>query len=131
MPSDYRLIGIFLSVLIILSLGIYKFGHEKAPPICDFVHWSTNFSPDRRFQIATYGRNCGVPRGGFSTHVALLNNEQTIENVAGNVYIVAGYPSLFKVNWVSNNLVEISGPNRKVVKISKSLNDISFHYQLE
>ena len=89
----------------------------------------TSISPNKKYKLVLFQRDCGATTG-FSSQISLLDNDKKLdlETDSGNVYIAKGYPDNFKIVWVNNNSVIIKRPKEKTYKIQKKVNNISFKY---
>ena len=97
--------------------------------MCGNTIIQTSVSPNQKYKLVLYQRDCGATTG-FSSQISLLDNNEKLdlEDDSGNVYIANGYPDNFKIIWISNNSVIIKRPQTKTYKIKKEVNNISFRY---
>jgi hypothetical protein len=71
--------------------------------------YSVAFSPDSKRKAVVYARNCENDNG-LVTHVSILNNDDSLPNENGNIFIQNGNPQTTNVtiNWVDNRELIIS-----------------------
>jgi hypothetical protein len=97
--------------------------------MCGNTIIQTSTSPNQKYKLVLYQRDCGATTG-FSSQISLLNIEEKLdlEDDSGNIYIADGYPDNFKIIWTSNNSVIIKRPREKTYKMKNKVNNISFKY---
>ena len=97
--------------------------------MCENTIIQTSVSPNHKYKLVLYQRDCGVTTG-FSSQISLLDIDEKLdlENDSGNIYIANGYPDNFKITWISNNSVIIKRPQTKTYRMKKEVNNISFTY---
>jgi len=97
--------------------------------MCGNTIIQTSTSPNQKYKLVLYQRDCGATTG-FSSQISLLDIDEKLdlEDDSGNIYIADGYPDNFKIIWISNNSVIIKRPQEKTYKMKSKVNNISFKY---
>jgi hypothetical protein len=82
-------VGIVLGALA-LSIGILIFILFNAD-MCGNTEYLSKTSPSGEHKVVMFERNCGATTD-FSTQISILDGDATLENEAGNVFIIPGHP---------------------------------------
>lgn len=95
--------GIAVLLLLMLVSGYYLFTQ-----VCANTVLSEALSPGKAWKVVLFERSCGSMTG-FSTQVSLMAPDQALQNDTGNVYVAEGYPEGYKVEWLSDSSLKVSG----------------------
>ncbi len=115
-----------ITIFIVLIIGVvvtYLF-----PDLCDNEIIKITTSPDNKYKLILFERNCGATTG-FSTQISILKIGNNLEIQPGNIYIAKGYPSNYSISWKSNNSVYISGAKSEAFKKEIKINNIDILYE--
>ena len=85
-------------------------------------------SPDAKWDAVLFERSCG-PTTGFSSQISLLEAGRGLRNRSGNIYVADGYPNDYTLQWVSNDLLEVSGGSGRRFKAETEYSGISVSYR--
>jgi len=88
---------------------------------------STKSSPNKKWKLVLFERNCGATSGS-SSHISLLQAEEELKNVTGNLYIATGTPEGYTLNWLSDTAVKINGTKGNIHKQITQLNGVQLNY---
>lgn len=124
MKKGFKVIGISLGLIALL---IFCLGYYLVSGICENTLIDSNASPNDKWKVVLFERNCGATTG-FSSQISLLASHKELKNESGNVYIAEGYPKDYIINWESDDVVRISGTKGVNYKKEKQLNGIQFRY---
>ncbi len=75
-----------------------------------------------------FERNCGATTG-FSSQISLIKADKVLNNEAGTIYIVDGYPKGYTLKWESDTTVIIGGAYSKNYKEETLFNGVQFSYE--
>jgi len=120
-----KILGISLGVIII---GIIGFRYYALSDLCANTLITSSLSPDGKWSVVFFERNCGATTG-FSSQVSLIQADEELENDAGNIYIAEGYPENYKIQWTSNTSVTVSGAKGHASLKEGMLNGVQFTYE--
>jgi hypothetical protein len=89
--------------LVIAGLFIYT-----TSDMCGNEVYSEVISPNRELKAVVFQRDCGATTG-FSTQISILDSDQDLKNVSGNIYIIDGHPNDVAppIQWVSATELKI------------------------
>lgn len=96
--------SLFVAIpLIIAGLFIYAAGD-----ICGNEVYSEALSPDKKYKVVVFQRDCGATTG-FSTQISIIDSTDDLKNESGNIYIIDGHPedASLETNWLSNHELRI------------------------
>jgi len=124
-----KYIGITLLFVILFFYLVLRYLFSGMSGICGNTIIHTSISPNHKYKLVLFQRDCGATTG-FSSQISLLNYDEKLdlETDNGNIYIAKGYPNNFKIIWVNNYSVIIKRPKAEVYKMKKRVNNISFTY---
>ena len=133
------LIGIFISGLLCLLVFIYIISSFGSEDMCGNKIIKTEYSPNRKYKIVTFWRNCGATTD-FSTQISLLEFDEELKNESGNLFSADGEHGKAETNeeniinvkpkWLSNEKVIIEyDENARVFKNENSVNEIKIDYK--
>lgn len=121
-------IGASLLIVIAISIAIIELGYFIGSDMCANTVESSQLSPDGKWKIVLFERDCGATTG-FSSQISLLKANENLSNESGNVYTAEGEPRSYTVKWQGNNLVKVTGPtSRGNLKLAE-LNGVRFSYE--
>ena len=119
----YGGVSIGVVVLGIVGVGYYLFSN-----MCVNTIVASSGSPDGRWKVVLFERNCGATTG-FSSQISLIDASNELKNKSGNIYISEGRPEGYSLNWKSDNSVEITGARGKNYIKEAELNGVHFTYE--
>jgi len=121
----FKIIGILLGIIGLLIFGL---GYYFVSGMCANTVISSSTSPNGKWKVVLFERNCGATTG-FSTQISLLESGEKLTNEAGNIYITEGYPKGYTLNWDSDTSVVINGTSTRSNKKVTQFNGIQFSYE--
>lgn len=128
------LIGIFISSLLCLLIFLYMIFSFCSVEMCTNKIINTKYSPNRKYKIVIFQRNCGATTD-FSTQISILQFNEELKNEGGNLFTADGATNKeniinVKPKWLSNENVIIEyDKNARVFKNEKSINEIKIDYK--
>lgn len=122
---------IFLAIIIggigIASYAVYDFFDS----MCANEVFETNKSPDSKYNIILFQRDCGATTG-FSTQISIIPMNKKLTNNGGNIFSTDGHPNenMIDINWLSPTKVVISNipPQKRIYKKEKVFDNIEIVY---
>lgn len=84
-------ISVIILFSIVTALVFLYFAEDLAEGLCENKIYETYLSPDQSLKAVTFQRDCGGTDGA-TTQISILDASQSLENRAGNVFVVAGAP---------------------------------------
>ncbi|MFC1773381.1 DUF5412 family protein [Pseudomonadota bacterium] len=120
-----KVIGITLGVVVLALLGA---GYYLFSNICENTVVASSESPDGKWKVILFERNCGATTG-FSSQISLIPSNGKLTNKPGNVYIAEGYPEEYTITWETDTSVRINGVKGKNYKQEDKVDDIHFSYE--
>jgi hypothetical protein len=124
-------------------VGIYKVYEMSyssyADDMCGNKIIRTEFSPDKKYKIVIFSRDCGATTD-FSTQVSILKVAEKLENESGNIFSADSEHGKAKIDennivaikskWINNNKVIITyDKNARLFKTENSFNEIEIEYR--
>lgn len=125
MAKALKVIGVTFSVIILV---LFVVGYYTFSGMCANTIITSSTSPNKKWKVVVFERNCGATTG-FSSQISLLKSNEELSNDAGNIYIAEGYPDGYNLKWESDSLVIIKGSNSKSNKKISQLNGVKFDYE--
>jgi hypothetical protein len=115
--------------LLFIILFFYLLLDYLFSGLCGNTIIQTSTSPNQKYKLVLYQRDCGATTG-FSSQISLLDIDKKLdlEDDSGNIYIAKGYPDNFEIIWLSNNSVLIKRTLTETYKMKKKFSGISFKY---
>ncbi len=107
---------------------MFGVGFYSTSGMCANSVVTTATSPNGKWEVVVFERNCGATTG-FSSQISLIEASEELDNEAGNIYIAEGYPKDYKVTWKSNDYVKISGTKSYNFKKEAQLYGVQFSYE--
>ena len=100
------LVAIGAVILLFFMATISLLGFTSG--LCDNTIWSSHASPNKNFKLVTFERNCGATTG-FSTHLSILKNGETLPNSAGDTLVIKGRPGDVApdISWINDKKIEL------------------------
>jgi len=120
-----KIIGISIGLFLIAMFGV---GYYFASGMCANSVVTSATSPNGKWEVVVFERNCGATTG-FSSQISLIEAGEELDDEAGNIYIAEGYPKDYTVNWKSDDSVKISGIKNYNFKKESQLNGVQFSYE--
>ena len=94
MKKALRITAITITpTIIIIGVAITYF----FPDMCGNEIIKTITSPSNKKKLVLFERNCGATTG-FSTQISIINDNETLGNESGNIYIAEGYSSNYDIH---------------------------------
>lgn len=133
---------IIVPCIFILFIGInkvYEISYSSfADDMCGNKIIRTEFSPDKKYKIVIFLRDCGATTN-FSTQVSILKVAEKLKNESGNIFSADSERGKAKIDennivaikskWISNNKVIITyDKNARIFKTQNSLDEIEIDY---
>ena len=133
------LIGIFISGFLGLLVFTYMISSFGSEDMCDNKIIKTEYSPNKKYKIVTFCRECGATTD-FSTQISILEFEEELKNESGNLFSADSEHGKAQTNeeniinvipkWLSNEKVIIEyDKNARVFKNENSINEIMIDYK--
>ncbi|MBT0587808.1 DUF5412 family protein [Alteromonas oceanisediminis] len=96
------------SVIVGIPIAMVGLFVYVTSDMCGNDIYSETVSPNGDLKVVVFQRDCGAMTG-FSTQVSIIDADDTLENEAGNIYIIDGHPEISEliINWASDNEVMI------------------------
>jgi hypothetical protein len=112
-----------VTVLRVIKMTVLQIGGVVLPMalvICGFLCWAFGrgmcgnevvhqvYSPNGRYKVIVFERNCGATTG-YTTHISVLGSNTSLGGRVGNVLGADGHPDLFEleVEWQDDTLFVI------------------------
>jgi hypothetical protein len=115
--------GFIIFILVIVALVVFvayagfsflkwffqSDGFMFSSDMCGNDIYQEVYSSDRQYKVVVFERDCGATTG-FSTQLSILEAQQELSNVPGNIFDIDGHPDYTNVHvkWKGNHRVSIT-----------------------
>lgn len=96
-----------ISAIIVFSLAtallFYYFADRLTEGLCSNKIYREYLSPDRSLKAVVFQRDCGATTG-FTTQISIIESHESLENSAGNLFVVKRNPKVAapEIEWKSD-----------------------------
>ena len=130
MKKVYKILLVITTLIVVslvsfvIILGI-TFGSND---LCGNNITETNFSPNGKYKVVVFQRNCGATTD-FSFQVSILKDKENLKNDGGNIFIIDNND--IKVFWINDKEINIGYKNNsEIFKIEEKFQKIKINYNL-
>ena len=101
-----------ISIIIILSVIVaaifFYLVDGVAEGLCSNQIVKEYLSPNQSLKAVVFQRECG-PSNGATTQIAIIETNQSLENKAGNIFVIKGEPKIAApaIEWNSDDEITI------------------------
>jgi hypothetical protein len=123
-----RVVLAVAAVLVVVTGGGWLALEWLGRGLCGNTSVVEVVSPSRLKKAVLFERSCGATTG-FSAQVSVMSANRELGNDSGNVFVAAGHPAEYQMQWLDDATLRIVGGNGDVFKSESRVMGVEIRYE--